>query len=250
MDYAKAIKCALLSQDVYQDFTTVKFQCELDGDPSFIDRKESDTQCALFLERGSGCYFIVFRGSDKKMDWDTNLEFSQQSFEFQQTLQAQVVAPKEQVYPYGDESKSGAKMHEGFVKSYLSVRDDVHSFIRNRTVSAITFTGHSLGGALSTLCAVDIQYNFPDIKIDTYTFGSPRVGNQGFADSFNRRVPNSYRFVYGMDIVPALPRYWQGYRHVANEVHMGSRFSLNFLTQRFKDHAIAQYISAIKSLAG
>jgi triacylglycerol lipase len=60
---------------------------------------------------------------------------------------------------------------------------------------------------------------------------------------------NSYRFVYGMDIVPALPRAWQGYRHVDAEHRLGSRFSLNFFSQRFKDHKIENYINALKEVA-
>ncbi len=41
--------------------------------------------------------------------------------------------------------------------------------------------GHSLGGALATLCAVDVRARLaaPDVRL--FTFGSPRVGNAVFA---------------------------------------------------------------------
>jgi predicted lipase len=176
------------------------------------------------------------------MDWEVN-------FEFKSVIEDKIVGDREQVYPYAGKSKSGAMMHQGFTSAYMSVRDTIHTYLKKYSIPCVTVTGHSLGGALATLCAVDVQYNFPDVDLDLYTFGSPRVGNDGFRDSFNRRVPKSYRFVYGMDIVPALPRPWQGYRHVDTEYRLGPRFSWNFLTQRFKDHAIDNYINALKDLA-
>lgn len=110
-------------------------------------------------------------------------------------------------------------------------------------------TGHSLGGALATLCALDLQFNFfsaePE-RIVLYSFGSPRVGNSAFRQSFNRRVSNSYRVVNGMDIVPAVPRPWQGYRHVDNAYRIGQRFSWRLVSQRVRDHAIASYIESLR----
>jgi predicted lipase len=42
----------------------------------------------------------------------------------------------------------------------------------------------SLGGAMATLCALDLRLNLkmPDVRV--YTFGSPRVGNLIFAQWF------------------------------------------------------------------
>ncbi|MEO1132229.1 MAG: hypothetical protein AAFX40_05915, partial [Cyanobacteria bacterium J06639_1] len=68
-----------------------------------------------------------------------------------------------------------------------------------------------------------------------------------FRSSFNERVPNSYRFVHGMDIVPALPRWWHGqYRHVDREYRIGDRVRWNVFSGRFKDHAIGKYIDVLK----
>lgn len=39
-------------------------------------------------------------------------------------------------------------------------------------------TGHSLGGALATLAALDHRRRYPDSKVTMYNFGSPRVGNR------------------------------------------------------------------------
>jgi triacylglycerol lipase len=251
MDYSKAVKCAILSQEVYGEFSGLKFSGFPSITPEFIDLENTGTQCAIFSDAETSIY-IVFRGSENRIDWDTNFNLEQEVVKFQKNvLQEKVVSDREQVYPYEEESSSGAKMHGGFASAYMSVRERIHNYLKNHAATSLTVTGHSLGGALAILCAVDIQYNFSNQvnNIDIYTFGAPRVGNNGFRESFNRRVPNSYRFVYGMDIVPALPRPWQGYRHVDTEYRLGSRFNLNFFSQRFKDHKIENYINALKELA-
>ncbi|GAB4384667.1 MAG: lipase family protein [Elainellaceae cyanobacterium] len=251
VDYTKAYRCALLSQEVYRDFSTLKFSEFPNITPDFIDQTNTDTQCAILSDTTGKTVYIAFRGSEKRLDWDTNLNLEQGVVNFQErVIQDKIVQQREQVYPYAGESSSGAKMHSGFSAAYMSVRKQIHEYLSTHDAATVTTTGHSLGGALATLCAVDVQYNFADkVAIDVYTFGSPRVGNDGFRDSFNRRVPDSFRFVYGMDIVAALPRPWQGYRHVDKEYRLGPRFSINFLSQRFKDHEISNYVKALKERA-
>lgn len=246
MDYSRAVQCAILSREIYQDFAQIRFSEFPNITPELIADGGTDTQCAILTGPGDTVY-IVFRGSTTDLDWKTNFEFEQELVNFkQEVIQASIVQDREQVYPYAAESKSGAKMHKGFVRAYFSVREKICSFLKNRSVSRVITTGHSLGGALAALCAVDVQFNFSGLEIEVYTYGAPRVGNDGFVESFNRRVPDSFRFVYGMDIVPALPRIWQGYRHVDKEYRLGSRFSLQFLSRRFKDHSIENYLNELK----
>ena len=38
-------------------------------------------------------------------------------------------------------------------------------------------TGHSLGGALAALAAVDMSKEFREIPLHVYSFGAPRTGN-------------------------------------------------------------------------
>ncbi|XHX78577.1 MAG: lipase family protein [Stenomitos frigidus ULC029] len=251
VNYSQAVKCALLSQEVYQDFSQLQFSEFPNSTPDFFDQTSTDTQGAILADATGTTIYIVFRGSEKRLDWSTNFNLEQEKVEFQQeVVQEQIVQKREQVYPYPGETQSDARMHRGFVAAYLSVREQIHNYLRSHAATSVIVTGHSLGGALATLCAVDVQYNFSSkVAISIYTFGAPRVGNQGFRESFNRRVPASYRFVYGMDLVPALPRPWQGYSHVDQEYRFGPRFSLNFFSQRFEDHKIANYIAALKALA-
>lgn len=244
MTNSEAIRCAILSQEVYQDFSQkLQFSNFPNVTPELIEQKGTDTQCAILTDRGST--YIVFRGSEKRQDWDTNFSFKRVEVQ-PKVIQEEIIQPQEKVYPYEGESSSGAKMHGGFVSAYLSVREEIHNYLSNGAAAKVKVTGHSLGGALATLCAVDVQYNFGEIAVELYTFGAPRVGNDGFRESFNRRISDSYRYINGMDIVPALPRPWQGYRHVDEEYRLGTRFSLRFLSQRFEDHKIENYIAALK----
>ena len=48
--------------------------------------------------------------------------------------------------------------------------------------------GHSLGGALATLAALDIKRKLPGLKLRVYTFGSPRTGNHAFAAEYIHQV--------------------------------------------------------------
>ncbi|KNC84847.1 hypothetical protein SARC_02958 [Sphaeroforma arctica JP610] len=70
-------------------------------------------------------------------------------------------------------------------------------------------TGHSLGGALATLCAFELAQEFAtsELELTVYTFGSPRVGNSRFAAQYNQLVPNTHRLVNDGDPVCGLPKF-------------------------------------------
>jgi hypothetical protein len=96
-------------------------------------------------------------------------------------------------------------VHRGFAKALVEVwTDQVNPHLDQLKADnqdlAIWFTGHSLGAALATLAA-DAYSREKQVK-GLYTFGSPRVGNNAFADQF--RV-SSFRFVHHDDTVTRLP---------------------------------------------
>jgi pimeloyl-ACP methyl ester carboxylesterase len=79
----------------------------------------------------------------------------------------------------------------------------------------VTICGHSLGGALATLLALDVAANTRFSDPTVYSYGSPRVGDSLFASTYNQVVKNSYRIANRLDIVPALPPPVD-YEHVLN----------------------------------
>jgi predicted lipase len=54
----------------------------------------------------------------------------------------------------------------------------IKNTIKNYPNHGVIFTGHSLGGALANLFAVNFTQTYPDIPMKLYTFGQPRVGNE------------------------------------------------------------------------
>ena len=55
--------------------------------------------------------------------------------------------------------------------------------------------GHSLGGALATLAAHDLQAEFGFPHLHCYTFGAPRTGNHAFAAETSRLVPETWHII-------------------------------------------------------
>jgi hypothetical protein len=68
------------------------------------------------------------------------------------------------------------------------------------------FTGHSLGGAITVLAALDLYLlNLMDQPPLVYTYGQPRVSNPTLSLLFNEKIPFFYRVVHNRDLVPHVP---------------------------------------------
>ena len=50
-------------------------------------------------------------------------------------------------------------------------------------INSVTFTGHSLGGAIAQLAAAFFTKHHYHLKINCVTFGSPQVGTSSLSDS-------------------------------------------------------------------
>ena len=238
MDKNEAMLCAGISSAVYGDTCNVKgFQLT-----ARFENKGTDTQ-GVFGEAQGNALVVGFRGSEETglWDWITDLKFVQQ------------------VYPYGEKKDSQVKVHYGFITAYQSVRDAVLAQVKQSPHQRVICTGHSLGGALATLAALDIQYNFPDKQVSCYTFGSPKVGNDYFVKSYNKRVPNTYRFVNSADKVPDLPP--GTYEHVGALHHIGQVGQqvteqvtnlmdkvMGKVMDKVEDHFPQNYIKALREL--
>lgn len=73
---------------------------------------------------------------------------------------------------------------------------------------SITITGHSLGAALALLVADKLTTaidNCNPLPITVFSFGGPRVGNGGFADTMYRRGVKVLRVVNEHDLVTRVP---------------------------------------------
>ena len=82
--------------------------------------------------------------------------------------------------PYED--VDGALVHIGWYTAYQKLQDDIMTAVRdmiwNYQPKSIFVTGHSMGGALGLFAALDIKKNSGFLgRIQLYTYGQPRVGN-------------------------------------------------------------------------
>lgn len=126
----------------------------------------------------------------------------------------------------------------------------------------ILVTGHSLGGAIATLAALELRIIYGN-SVHLINFGSPRVGNKSFANKVNELFngDNSFRVTHDNDPVPSVPfkLFWDfGYHHISREVwysgnevndyvicdstgedsdcHEGWNFVWDLFEQFFEDH--------------
>jgi hypothetical protein len=131
------------------------------------------------------------------------------------------------------------RVHSGFYRSYGAVREFVHALVRSELATEpadILISGHSLGGALAVICALDLRlhtvapmnslyrthvpHNFRECHITLYNFGAPAVGNRSFAQLYNKEVPDSFRVVVDGDPVPGVLGCVGGYNHIGTEVQI------------------------------
>jgi predicted lipase len=83
--------------------------------------------------------------------------------------------------------------------------DAVAALQFDHAVNSLTICGHSLGGALATLLALDVAANTIFKNPTIYTYASPRTGDALFARTYNQVLPNTYRIANRVDMVPKLP---------------------------------------------
>ncbi|GAB1257772.1 lipase family protein [Aurantivibrio plasticivorans] len=100
-----------------------------------------------------------------------------------------------------------AMAHAGFNNAFNSISGAIQEFTNGLNgVKTIHCVGHSLGGAIATLCADWISENTAHNTI-LYTFGAPRVGLEDFAGRLTRNasLPQIYRTANSADPVPMVP---------------------------------------------
>ncbi|PUZ66283.1 hypothetical protein GQ55_3G295800 [Panicum hallii var. hallii] len=206
---------AVYTADLTQLFT---WTCERCGDLTegfevielIVDVKNC-LQGYVGFAKGMNAVIVVFRGTQENsiQNWIEDLFWKQLDLD----------------YPVMPE----AKVHSGFYSAYhnTTLRDGVVRGIqKTRGVYGnipIMVTGHSMGGAMASFCALDLVVNFGLKDVTLLTFGQPRIGNAVFASNFKGHLPNAIRVTNAHDIVPHLPPYYRyfpqkTYHHFPREV--------------------------------
>lgn len=163
-----------------------------------------------FLLKQAATYYLVLRGTAALPEWIRDSMFEQARWSF---------------LSHG--KRNFVKVHHGFARLYSSLQPELHQFQFSHQrfrKPRLIITGHSLGGALAQLCALQLHVHHPLL----YTFATPRVGDAYFASNLKRLVPRSYRVEHSPDPFIQMPRkesrYIDGrrfyYEHAGNQVRM------------------------------
>jgi hypothetical protein len=83
--------------------------------------------------------------------------------------------------------------------------------------ASIWITGHSLGGSLAELSAVDASLEL-NRTVNLYSFGTPRVGNDAWAALVEQVLAVRFRVTHRQDLIPLYPPRSAGYQHPTTEV--------------------------------
>ena len=214
-----SLKCCIFSSILYKykDCSWVETFLEfLNIENYTIHLGKNGLVYGLFLDKYKTCY-LVFKGSTTFSD-------------FFQDSKITLVKIK----------NIDGKVHKGFsemmVNNYDDIKINLQSFCNYNSVRKIYVTGHSLGGALSTIF-YKIHKDSSDIFIKHVTFGSPRIGNKEFCKNID-----SIRVVNKADFVTMIP-FSFNYLHIDYKQPIGETYKLLSI----KDHFMEEYYKSIKN---
>jgi hypothetical protein len=190
------------SQNAYcgtpDTYMTRTYFGDLEGfTPTYHINSAHDTQGYVGYSESQATIYVVFRGSESMSNWISNIDA--------------VLTD----YPLC----SGCSVHKGFYDAQKGASADVRSQVkalREKFPSySLMVTGHSLGAALATLTAADLQdAGLGPVRM--FNFGSPRVGDTDFANWFSSYVPDHYRVTHHKDIVVHSPMH-ERFTHINGE---------------------------------
>ncbi|KAG6844663.1 hypothetical protein H0H87_005031 [Tephrocybe sp. NHM501043] len=91
----------------------------------------------------------------------------------------------------------GVSVHTGFRDQHAInskvITTEVQRLLDEKVANKVITTGHSLGGALAMLSGLSLRLQLPeDVSVSSTTFGTPRIGDQQFADFFDSKVSAFY----------------------------------------------------------
>ena len=178
----------------------------------------------FYDENGAQCYvleddnkiIVAFRGTEPKQWSDIKADLS-----FRKT------------WHRGD-----GKVHRGFMIETWKLFDELAMHVY-RTDKQVYITGHSLGGAMATLYSMSCR---PQYSPQVYTYGSPRVGNMDFCQTYDN---DHVRVVNNNDAVTSVPPSLFGFRHTVKPLYINHYGHVRNLTpwQRLKDKVRGHFSS-------
>lgn len=174
----------LSKEDYSSKLTTMGFE-KIDW---FIDATKD---VFSFIASNSELVVVHYRGTSDTKGWFLNSRFY--------TLEANTEGDGELQFK--------GFMHGGFKQAYKSIKTDFEAALKNHSSGdkPIYFSGHSLGGALTTISAARAKLNGHNVA-GVYTGGQPRLGDPVFSDHINGLIAGlHFRLIFEDDMVARIP---------------------------------------------
>jgi len=143
--------------------------------------------------------------------------------------------------PYRD-MKVRWRVHSGFLRSWRIVKPHVAKAIENEEIKKVRVVGYSHGGALAMLCHEFVGFHRPDVVLEGFAFGAPKVLSR-----FSNRTVIEERWrtfqVLNVrrDIVGKVPPFF--FRHVGTLTRLEGN-----VRGRFDSHSHRVYRDALREM--
>ena len=132
--------------------------------------------------------------------------------------------------------------HRGFAEQAKTImyNEGFEKFLPKAKSKKLFITGHSLGGAVATILAAYLKEQGCDPVL--YTYGSPRVGNEGFVKAYS--AITHYRHVYHRDPVPMIPtkRLFLSTHDMLNTSLLQTSFTTYAVISRYLNPEVGDYL--------
>ena len=118
------------------------------------------------------------------------------------------------------------RVHQGLLLKYKSVNDYILETVRSgiaNGVEKIEIYGFSQGAFLAILCHEDISFHF-GTPVETWAFEPPRGFGWILPKKLKQRLQNIHVYIIKNSIIPKLPPFIFGYRHVGKKVYLKRKY--------------------------
>ncbi|RPA98650.1 alpha/beta-hydrolase [Choiromyces venosus 120613-1] len=163
----------------------------------FANTRDTDTTGVVLRDDTTSSIVISIRGSKSLRNWLANVQVELKDV---------------------PEICTGCKVHSGFHEAMEEALPSVMKSVQKLRIEnpgyGVVAVGHSLGGAIATLMAEEFRKG--GVKVDLYTFGAPRIGNEQLS-SFISKTGTNFRVTHTNDPVPRLPPVLLGFQHISPE---------------------------------
>lgn len=209
---------------------------------ALISTAESKNICWIVQTAAADQIWIVFRGTETDQEWKSDFDTEQVTF-------------------FGTDDL----VHRGFNTIYDMAKGPIRNVLASHTFSTLLICGHSLGAALSILCAADFirtpftgasDSNSNNLDIRTYVFAPPKVGNQSFVNTVSNSVGTVLKELNCVanqeDVVPTLPLSVEPNFSDPGNPSLYAQFPLHVFTENWGslslNHMLPVYIKNLSNL--